>query len=199
MKRSSIAGILAVLFLMSALTAAARAGFQQEAQEKKGAEQKDTLKEKEDEPKTEAEKAKQQELEKKACQSLDVAYKTDTDKSQHPTPEAPADKALIYVVRPTMWGNKVQTKLAVDGQFKGINRGSNYFFFMLDPGEHYFCSQAENKSVLSLKVEAGKTYYLQQQIKMGFMKARTKLVALTAEEGKEALAKTHPASWKQKD
>lgn len=149
-------------------------------------------------PQTETDKATQEAMEKKACESLDTHYKTDTDKTQHPTPDAPADKALIYVVRPTMFGNKVQTKLAADGQFKGVNRGNNYFFFTLEPGQHYFCSQAENKSTLTLKVEAGKTYYLQQQIKMGFMKARTKLVAMSEAEGKEALGKCHPSSWEEK-
>ena len=149
-------------------------------------------------PQTEADKAQQAEMEKKACESLEKHYKTDTDKTQHPTPEAPADKALIYVVRPTMGGHKVQTKLAMDGQFKGVNRGNNYFFFTAEPGLHNFCSQSENKSALSLQVEAGKTYYLQQKIKMGFMKARNKLVALSEAEGKEALAKCHPSSWEEK-
>jgi len=47
-------------------------------------------------------------------------------------------------------------------------------------------------------VEAGKTYYLQQKIKMGFMKARNKLVAISETEGKEALGKCHPSSWEVK-
>ena len=155
-------------------------------------------KEEKEEPQTEADKAKQEEMEKKACESLDTHYKTDTDKTTHPTPDAPADKALIYVVRPTMGGNKVQTKLAVDGQFKGVNRGNNYFFFTLEPGMHYFCSQSENKSTLSLKLEAGKTYYLQQKIRLGFIKARNKLAAISEAEGKEALAKCHPSTWEEK-
>jgi hypothetical protein len=206
MKLRKLVPLLTVLFLMWTVPASVQAGSLQETQDKKSAEQKEAQadqkeaqkEEKDEGPKTEAEKATQQELEKKACQSLDVHYKTETDKTQHPTPEQPADKALIYVVRPTMFGNKVQTKLAVDGQFKGVNRGNNYFFFTLDPGEHYFCSQAENKSVLAMTVEAGKTYYVQQQIKMGFMKARTKLVAMNAEEGQKALAKCHPSSWEEK-
>lgn len=155
-------------------------------------------KEEKEEPQTEADKAKQEEMEKKACESLDTHYKTETDKTTHPMPEPPADKALIYVVRPTMGGNKVQTKLAVDGQFKGVNRGNNYFFFTIEPGMHYFCSQSENKSTLSLKVEAGKTYYLQQKIKLGFIKARNKLVAISEAEGKEALGKCHPSTWEEK-
>jgi hypothetical protein len=143
-------------------------------------------------------KAKREEIEKKACPAENVKHKTSTNKKEHPTPEAPADKALVYVVRPTMMGNKVQTKLAVDGRWVGINRGNNYFFFTLDPGEHYLCSMAENKSVMAMKVEAGKTYYLQQKLTMGFMKARNKVVALDDAEGKKALAKTHPSDFTPK-
>jgi hypothetical protein len=136
-------------------------------------------------------------LELKACgaKEKEVTYSADTDKSQHPTPPQPADKALIYVLRPAMMGNKVQTKLAVDGDWKGVNRGNNYFYFTLDPGEHYFCSEAENHSLLTLKVEAGKTYYLQQHVEMGVLKARNKVESMTEEEGKAKLEKAHLSTW----
>ena len=148
---------------------------------------------KEEAPATPADQTKKEEIEKKACPAVDVGYRTDTDKKTHPTPEPPPDKALVYIVRPTMMANKIQSKLAVDGQWVGANRGHNYFFLTLDPGEHYCCSQAENRSLLLLKVEAGKTYYLQQKIKMGFMKARNKLVLLDEAEGTKGLAKCHLA------
>jgi len=152
----------------------------------------------EDEPKTESDKAKQKELEAKACGPENVKHSARTDKKQHPTPEPPADKALIYIIRPTMSGNKVQTKLGADGKWMGVNRGDNYFFFTLEPGEHYFCSQAENRSVLALKVEAGKTYYLQQKIRFGWMKARNQLVLIDEQEGKKGLAKCHLALSEEK-
>ena len=155
---------------------------------------KDKDKQDKDEVLTDTEK----QIEAKACPAENTALDAKTDKSSHPTPDAPADKALVYVVRPTMMGNKIQTKLAVDGHWVGVNRGDNYFFFTLDPGTHYFCSQAENRSVLSMKVEAGKTYYLQQKITMGFMKARNKLVEVEAAKGKEDVAKTHPSSFDTK-
>jgi len=156
-------------------------------------------KQKKDDDDDNMDKTVKAELEKKGCPAVTTKHNATTDKTQHPTPEAPADKALIYVVRPTGMGGKVQTKLAVNGRWVGINRGNNYFFFTLDPGEYALCSVAENKSVMSLKVEAGKTYYLQQKIAMGFMKARTKLVALDEAEGKKALAKTHPSSFTEKE
>ena len=153
-----------------------------------------------DKEKEDSEESISKEAELKACGAKDkeVKYSVDTDKSQHPTPEQPADKALIYVLRPAMMGMAIQTKLAVDGDWKGVNRANNYFFFTLDPGEHYFCSASENHSILKLKVEAGKTYYVQQHIRMGMMKARNKVEPMSDEEGKAKLASVHLSTWQVK-
>jgi hypothetical protein len=150
--------------------------------------------------KDESQKSSSKDLELKACgpKEKEVKYSADTDKSQHPTGTPTADAALIYVVRTTRFGGKIQTKLAVDGEWKGVNRGNNYFFFTLTPGEHYFCSKAENSSVLVLTVEAGKTYYLAQTIHTGMWKARNDLVVIDDEEGKKELEKAHPSTWKIK-
>lgn len=147
-----------------------------------------------------AQDAPSKELEQKACgpKEKEVKYVADTDKNQHPTPDQPADKALVYVLRPSMMGNKVQTKLAVDGEWKGVNRGNNYFYFTLEPGEHYFCSEAENHSLLTLKVEAGKSYYVQQHIRMGVMKARNEIEPMDEGEGKTKLASAHLSTWEVK-
>lgn len=128
-----------------------------------------------------------QELRKKACGTEAANFSAETDKNSRPMPAAPDDKALIYVLRSTMFGFKIHSKLAVNGEWKGVNRGKTYFFFTLEPGEHFFCSESENQSYLSLTVEAGKTYYLQQQVKPGAWKARTELVVLGEEEGKKKL------------
>lgn len=153
---------------------------------------------KEEEPKSADDKARKEEIERKACPKVDVKFSADTDKKTHPTPEPPPDKALVYVLRPTRYGGKIQSKLAIDGQWVGLNRGKNYFFVTLDPGEHYFCSKAENRSTMALKVQAGKTYYVEQKIRMGFMKARNKLAMMTEEQGKAKLPKCHPSVWKEK-
>jgi hypothetical protein len=133
-----------------------------------------------------------------ACGPQGLKHETSTDKTQHPIPEMQAGKALLYVVRPTMFGNKVQTKFAINGAWVGINRGDNYFFVFLDPGEYSFCSQAENKVTEKLAVEAGKTYYVQQKIRMGLLKARTEMDLLDETEGKEALTKCHPSHYELK-
>ncbi len=139
-------------------------------------------------------------LELKACGPADqeLNYSADTDKKNHPTPAPAEGKAMVYVIRPTMMGNKVQTKLAVDGEWKGVNRGNNYFFFEVAPGEHNFCSRAENHVMLTLTLEPGKTYFLQQHIEMGLLKARTSMEVVPEDKGREKLAKLNLATWTEK-
>jgi Protein of unknown function (DUF2846) len=128
----------------------------------------------------------------------EVKFSADTDKKNHPMPPQPADKALVYVLRPTMMGNRVQTTFAVDGEWKGVNRGNNYFFFTLPPGEHVLCSKAENRSTLLLTVQAGKTYFVQQHIQMGMMKSRTSLELMTEAEAMKKLPGLNPSTWQIK-
>ncbi|MGA3265116.1 MAG: hypothetical protein ABSC47_13845 [Terracidiphilus sp.] len=62
----------------------------------------------------------------KACgDGPEVNFSQKTDKHLHPMGVQTADKALIYVLRDTMYGMAIQTKLAVDGQWVGVNRGNN--------------------------------------------------------------------------
>lgn len=147
--------------------------------------------------KKDSEEPSSKELQLKACgpKENEVDYSAATDKKQHPIPEQPTDKALIYVLRPSMIGMAIQSKLAVDGDWKGVNRGNNYFYFTLDPGEHLFCSLAENRSLLKLSVEAGKTYYLQQHISLGVAKARNKIELMRDEEGKKKAATANLSTW----
>ena len=142
----------------------------------------------------------QVDLELKACGPKDreVKYSADTDKNQHPTPDPPSDLALVYVLRPTMMGQRIQTALAVDGDWKGVNRGDTYFFFTLPPGDHSVCSKAENRSILTISVEAGKAYFLQQHIEMGFVKARTRVERMEEAEARAKLADLHLATWQIK-
>jgi hypothetical protein len=131
----------------------------------------------------------EKETEAKACGLNEVNFDHKSVESPPPSLEAPPDKALVFVVRPAFVGKLIQTKLAADGNWIGTNKGKGYFSFTLEPGEHYLCSKAENRSVLKLTVEAGKTYFVQQKIEMGLMKARNKIVQLSDEEGKKALEK----------
>jgi hypothetical protein len=131
----------------------------------------------------------QERLRQLACGPEHVEHQVKTDKSPQTLPEQPTDRALIYVIRPTHYGGLYQTKLAVDGKWVGSNKMNNYFYIKLDPGPHYFCSQSDNHSLLSMIVEAGKTYYLQQRITPGVLKAGSDLELIGDDAGKKGLAK----------
>jgi hypothetical protein len=104
------------------------------------------------------------------------------------------DKALVYVVRPAHVGFAVKSFFLCDDEILGINKGDSYFFAQVAPGKHVFWSKSENVDALELTVEAGKTYYLQQHVQMGFGRARTKLEVLDDKEGKAALDKCQKRS-----
>ena len=105
------------------------------------------------------------------------------------------DKSLIYVLRASPIGNLKQSKVAVDGQWKGVNRAYNYFFFALETGEHRFCSlMARRYRFLTLKVEAGKTYYLQQHVQEPLFPI-CRLSLMPEEKGQTALSKLRLATW----
>ena len=77
-------------------------------------------------------------IETKACGDKEVNYSQKTVKNDHTMGVQSADKALIYVLRPTMLGMAIQTKLAADGDWKGVNRGNSYFFFSGGAGRALF-------------------------------------------------------------
>ena len=77
--------------------------------------------------------------------------------------QATSDTGLVHVVRPESFGGAIQTKLAVDGKWMGVNLGGTYFTIALQPGKHLMCSEAGNRALMDITVEAGKTYYVEQR------------------------------------
>ena len=136
-------------------------------------------------------------LEQLACGPEGAQLAHHTEKNPQPLPEQPPpDKGLIYVIRNgSVFGIAVQARLAMDGKWVGVNRVSNYFYIEASPGPHYFCAEANtNRGLLSLVIEKGATYYLQQKLSMGGMD----LDLIDAEKGKKCVAKYHRSTFKEK-
>ncbi len=102
---------------------------------------------------------------------------------------APSDKALVYVIRATGFGGAVKFKVFCDDKFIGSTSGMRFVYTIQEPGKHNFMSQAENKDELSIVLEANKTYYLEQEVKMGIIMARNKLAVLDESAGRQKLIK----------
>ena len=107
------------------------------------------------------------------------ASEDEDQKAKAMTP--PADKALVYVYRPSSAGFAVRMEITCDGQTLGSTKGKRYIYALLDPGQHTLKSKAENTAELELSAEGGKTYFVLQKVKMGALMARTDL-ELVADE-----------------
>jgi len=99
----------------------------------------------------------------------------------------PEGKALVYIVRPTTLGTAIKMGVTCDGKYIGGTGGGRYIYTIQDPGSHVFVSKAENTSELPIVLEAGKTYFLEQKVKMGIIKARNNLERLDDAEGNAKL------------
>lgn len=86
-----------------------------------------------------------------------------------------ADKAKIYVYRNEKFGAAIKLPVALDGRLVGDTASKTYFLFVVPPGEHKLITKAENDSILPLMVEAGRNYFVWQEIKMGLWAARANL------------------------
>ncbi len=103
---------------------------------------------------------------------------------------AVADKAVLYVYRDEFKGSQWQIPVAINGKYLGKTGGYTYFRIALEPGQYVIESNAENNSQLPVIMEAGKTYYVWQEIKTGFTAIRTELQLVDERTGQEGVKKS---------
>ena len=134
----------------------------------------------------------------KACGAADkeVNFTVAADLNAHPNAAQPTAKALVYVVRPHHGMASYTSKLAVDGTWMGANLSGSYFTLMLEPGLHYLCSEAKTRSLLIFTAEAGKTYFVEEQVVFKPHSPVHNLFLLTEADAKPLLALAAPSSWK---
>lgn len=94
------------------------------------------------------------------------------------------DKANIYVYRNETMGAAVKMPVALNGKLVGDTASKTYMRLEVPPGSHTLVSKTENDSVLSVKAEAGKNYFVWQEVKMGMFAARSALQLVDDTTGK---------------
>ena len=94
---------------------------------------------------------------------------------QGPSP----DKTLIYFMRPSGIGFAINFQIWDGDQFIGLSQAKSYFGYECPPGRHLFIGFAENKRGLEATLEAGKTYYVLTQVRMGGWRARMAFIPVT--------------------
>ena len=98
------------------------------------------------------------------------------------------DKANIYVYRNESMGAAVKMDVELNGKPIGQTVAKTYFALEVAPGKHTLVSKAENDAVLDVPAEAGKNYFVWQEVKMGLLYARNKLMLVDEETGKTGVA-----------
>ena len=100
---------------------------------------------------------------------------------------APKDAANLYIYRNETFGTAVKMPVLVDGVAVGDTVAHSYILKQVIPGSHTITSKSENDATLTLSTEAGKNYYVWQEVKMGLLMARSKLSQVSEEEGKQGV------------
>ena len=85
------------------------------------------------------------------------------------------NKASLYIYRNESFGAAIPMTVSVNGKALGQTAAQTYFRLNLTPGKYNVESHAENVSNLPLATEAGKNYFVWQEVKMGMWMARSLL------------------------
>lgn len=116
-----------------------------------------------------------------------VSMRSDDEDKRAKTFTAARDKASIYVVRADKIRN-TPLRLTLDGKISAQTGPCTYLLWEVDAGAHEIYSYADNVSHLALKAEAGKTYFVTQNVTAGLYLPRAQLALAEEATGKQAVA-----------
>ena len=119
------------------------------------------------------------------CASVPMASKEmDSQAKQFTTV---ADKAKIYIYRDENMGAAVKMPVLLNGMSVGDTVAKSYILREVEPGEHTIVSKTENDAELKLTADAGKNYFVWQEVKMGAFSARSKLHLVDEAKGQKSV------------
>lgn len=102
--------------------------------------------------------------------------------------QVPADKARIYMVRPSGVAPAVLFKVQMDGRGVGLLPVHAYFIADVDAGEHTFAASGnENEDSVTLTVENGKAYFLRVGPRPGWLFSRVAIHEIPEAEGRRVV------------
>jgi hypothetical protein len=120
------------------------------------------------------------------CASVPMAAANDDAKAKSFV--APTDgRANLYVYRNETLGAAIKMPLLLDNMSIGDTAAHTYAFRQLTPGKHLLVSKTEKDVSLEIDAEAGKNYFVWQEVKMGVFAARSALHAVDDKTGEDAV------------
>jgi hypothetical protein len=93
------------------------------------------------------------------------------------------DKANIYIYRNESLGAAIKMPVLVNDKAVGDTAAKTYIFRQVEPGSYTITSKSENDSQLQVSAEAGKNYFIWQEVKMGTWSAGSKLQLVDEAQG----------------
>lgn len=84
----------------------------------------------------------------------------------------------IYVLRPSLFFTLNRVRVYENEDLVGKLGSTSYLNWDTKEDEVLILSKSENEELLKLKLEPGKTYYIRQKIKAGFITPRTELTEM---------------------
>jgi hypothetical protein len=100
-------------------------------------------------------------------------------KAQPPSAGVPADKAVVYFLRPSTLGFAINFQVWDGEHFIGLSQAKSYFAHVCHPGKHLFIGIAENKVAVEADLAPGMSYYVITEPRMGGWKARLAMEPVT--------------------
>jgi Protein of unknown function (DUF2846) len=97
--------------------------------------------------------------------------------------------ANIYIYRNESIGKAIAMPVLLDGVVIGETAKKTFILKQVHPGRHTLISRTETDSRLDVVAVAGQNYFVWQEVKLGTMKANSKLQLVDEAVGKKAVKK----------
>lgn len=98
------------------------------------------------------------------------------------------EKSALVIARTTSFGGAITFETYLDKKMIGTTKGKGYFIKKnIDPGKHYLTAVSENFFPILINFESNKTYYYQQEVRMGIWRARVEMVPESPEHIKSEM------------
>ena len=126
------------------------------------------------------------------CASVPLASPVRDAQSKRFSP--PSDKASLYVYRDENFGSAIKMLVSINGKVLGQTAAKTYLQIDLKPGRYKIDSTTENVSTLGLWVDAGRSYFVWQEVKMGVWSARSALKEVDENTGRRGVLESKQIS-----
>lgn len=94
-----------------------------------------------------------------------------------------SNQARIYILRPSIIGGSVKMKVFSNDKLIGKTGPKSYLCWDVNEGENIIRSNSENKDYFTVNAKGGKTYYIKQTPRVGWVIARVSLEQIEESEG----------------